>query len=208
GSAQQIRTALPTIPDFTSLVWQMSQTDLEITHRIQDGNEPLMPAYRDKLSQQQILALAVYVRAFGIGTIETPQAAAKQPQPPVASEKPTTKPAPAPVAAAMPTDQLYRAYCLACHDPDGRGQIVRKAMPEVPDFTEAKWQGSRSDPELKKSILDGKGKFMLPMKDKLSSADADKMVAFVRAFHGSKQLVRVEPKPAGLPPPAQPAIIP
>src|SRR5262249_983419 len=149
GSAQQIRTALPTIPDFTSLVWQMSQTDLEITHRIQDGNEPLMPAYRDKLSQQQILALAVYVRAFGIGTIEAPQAPAKQPQPPVASEKPTTKPAPAPVAAAMPTDQLYRAYCLACHDPDGRGQIVRKAMPEVPDFTEAKWQGSRSDPELK-----------------------------------------------------------
>src|SRR5207245_9657622 len=70
GTGSQIGAGMPTIPDFTSLAWQLSQTDLEITHRIQEGSEPLMPAYRDKLSQQQILALAIYVRAFSIGGTE------------------------------------------------------------------------------------------------------------------------------------------
>ena len=52
GTGRLIRSGMPTIPDFTSLAWQMSQTDLEITHRIQEGNEPLMPAYRDKLTRE------------------------------------------------------------------------------------------------------------------------------------------------------------
>jgi ubiquinol-cytochrome c reductase cytochrome b subunit len=203
GSGQQIRKGLPTIPDFTSLAWQMSQTDLEINHRIVDGNEPLMPAYRDKLSQPQILALTVYVRAFGVdlGTspvAQAPGAPAKKPTPPPTSTK-----------AQMLSPEIYRAYCLACHDSDGRGQTARKAMPELPDFTDDKWQASHPDAELKKSILQGKGKFMLPMKDKLSDADADQMVTFVRSFRAGKQLLLVQPQgPAVHPPPAQPAVVP
>src|SRR5262249_53952950 len=34
GTGQQLRAGLPTIPDFTSLAWQLSQTELEIAHRI------------------------------------------------------------------------------------------------------------------------------------------------------------------------------
>ena len=45
-------------------------------------------------------------------------------------------------------------------------------MPDLPDFSDAKWQAARSDAELKQSILNGKGKFMLPMKDKLGAADS------------------------------------
>jgi len=194
GSGKQIRAGLPTIPDFTSLAWQMSQTDLEITHRVLDGNEPLMPAYRDKLSQQQILALTVYVRAFAVAPMEL--AAPKPIQPPAL------------VAAQMPPVQVYRAYCLACHDVNGSGQVARKAMPELPDFTDLKWQAARSDTELKQSILDGKGKFMLPMKDKLGPADAEQMVSYVRAFRGSKQVVQVEPQPPVVPPaPALPTVV-
>jgi mono/diheme cytochrome c family protein len=204
GSGQQIRKGLPTIPDFTSLAWQMSQTDLEINHRIVDGNEPLMPAYRDKLSQPHILALTVYVRAFAVGSPASPVASAPG--------TPARKPAPvarAPVAAQMSPPQIYRAYCLACHDSDGRGQTARKAMPELPDFTEEKWQAARRDAELKKSILEGKGKFMLAMKDKLSEADADQMVAFVRSFRTGKQLILVQPQaPRVEPSPAQPAVVP
>jgi quinol-cytochrome oxidoreductase complex cytochrome b subunit/mono/diheme cytochrome c family protein len=195
GSGKQIRAGLPTIPDFTSLAWQTSQTDLEIAHRILDGNEPLMPAYRDKLSQQQVLALTVYVRAFAVGPLEP--GAPKPPQP-----------APPPVAAQMSPPQVYRAYCLACHDPDGRGQTVRKAMPEVPDFTDPKWQAAHGDAELKQSILMGKGKFMLPMRDKLSPADAEQMVTYIRAFREGKQVVQVEPQPPVPPRPAEPAVVP
>jgi quinol-cytochrome oxidoreductase complex cytochrome b subunit/mono/diheme cytochrome c family protein len=192
GSGKQIRAGMPTIPDLTSLAWQMSQTDVEITHRIQDGNEPLMPAYRDKLSQHQILALTVYVRAFAV----TPPGP-KGPQVP-----------PPLVAAQMAPVMVYRAYCLACHDTDGRGQVARKAMPDLPDLTDSKWQTAHSDADLKQSILDGKGKFMLPMKGKLSPTDAEQMVAYVRAFQGGKQLVQVETQPPVVPPPAtQPTVV-
>jgi ubiquinol-cytochrome c reductase cytochrome b subunit len=194
GSGKQIRAGLPTIPDFTSLAWQMSQTDLEITHRIEDGNEPLMPAFRDKLTREQNLALAIYVRAFAVEPVGP------------AAPPPLTQP-PGPVAARMSPEQVYRAYCLACHDTDGRGGLVRKAMPEIPDFTDAKWQGDRKDAELVQSILQGKGKFMLPMKDKLNAADAEKMAAYLRTFAGGKKLLVVEPKrPA--PGPEQPAVVP
>jgi mono/diheme cytochrome c family protein len=109
----------------------------------------------------------------------------------------------------MPTPQVYRAYCLACHDTDGRGQIARKAMPDLPDFTDPKWQAARGDAEIKQSILDGKGKFMLPMKDRLSPADAEQMVTYVRTFGGGKQVVPIEPQPPVVPPaPAEPAVVP
>ncbi|OAI47698.1 hypothetical protein AYO44_09045 [Planctomycetaceae bacterium SCGC AG-212-F19] len=196
GSGKQIRPGMPTIPDFTSLAWQMSQTDLEITHRIQDGNEPLMPAYRDKLGEKHILGLSIYVRAFAVGGAE--------PLPPQPGPPPSR-----PVAAQMAPEQLYRAYCLACHDVDGRGSTVRKAMPDMSDFTDPKWQAARTDAELLHSMLEGKGTFMLPMKDKLSKVDAERMVAYVRAFQGGKQAVALEPQHA-VPPaaPERPAIVP
>jgi quinol-cytochrome oxidoreductase complex cytochrome b subunit/mono/diheme cytochrome c family protein len=194
GSGKLIRAGLPTIPDLTSLAWQMSQTDLEITHRIQDGNEPLMPAFRDKLSQQQILALTVYVRAFAIAPTE------------VAAPKPAQPPPP--VAAGMPPLQVYRAYCLACHDANGSGQVARKVLPDLPDFTDPKWQAGHNDAELKKSILNGKGKFMLPMKDKLGPTDADQMVAYLRGFRGGQQVIQVEPPAPVVPPaPTQPTVV-
>jgi ubiquinol-cytochrome c reductase cytochrome b subunit len=206
GSGKQIRAAMPTIPNFTSLAWQMSQTDLEIAHRIVDGNPPLMPAFRDKLSKEQNLALTIYVRAFAIelGRPVAPPQEAREPPP----KEPAPKQPPAPVASQMTSDQLYRGYCLACHDANGRGTLVRKAMPEIPDFTDPEWQSKHRDAELAQSIREGKGKFMLPMKDKLNASDIERMVAHVRAFRAGRQVVTVEPiappKPLGEPP-AEPA---
>jgi ubiquinol-cytochrome c reductase cytochrome b subunit len=230
GSGRQIRSAIPTIPDFTSLAWQMSQTELEITHRIRDGNEPLMPAYRDKLSQPQVLALTVYVRAFSVVPVGSAAPAPAQPAAP-------------PDASRMSAGLVYRAYCLACHDADGRGQTFRKAMPEIPDFTDHRWQASRTDAEFKRSILEGKGeaapelgastacllaaplgqgpllasaalvpgrprgRFMLPMKDKLSEADAERLVQYVRSFQEGKPPDSVEPPRPVVPPPTGPVVV-
>jgi quinol-cytochrome oxidoreductase complex cytochrome b subunit/mono/diheme cytochrome c family protein len=198
GSAAQTRGVMPTVPDFTSLAWQMTQTELEITHRIRDGHEPLMPAYRDKLSQREILALTIYVRAFHPETAEAP-----------APPKPVRPPPPeaAPMSPYQ-VDQFYRATCLACHEADGKGKTLRdsKAMPDLPDFTDLEWNKKRPDAELKHSILEGKGKFMLPMKDKLTEKDAEQMVAYVRKFQ-EKQVVRVEP-PKPVEPPPGPVVVP
>jgi mono/diheme cytochrome c family protein len=89
--------------------------------------------------------------------------------------------------------QVYRASCLECHDVDGRGSVTRESVPQLPDFTDAKWQSSKSDAVLTRSILEGKGKLMPKMKKKLGSLDVAAMVAFVRGFKDGKQVVEEEP---------------
>ncbi len=123
------------------------------------------------------------------GVPNAPAAAPKVGQPatpPLAATPPASTAAQASAAppVGMPPAVLYGAVCVACHGPDGRGTLVRAAMPVIPDFTDAKWEHSRTDAELEHSILDGKGHLMLPMKDKLTLAQTDPkaMVAFVRHF--------------------------
>jgi mono/diheme cytochrome c family protein len=106
-------------------------------------------------------------------------------------------PAPAPAPVRYTPAQLYRAVCIQCHDLDGRGKIVRAAMPTIPDLTDPKWHASRTDAELQHSVLEGKGQFMLSMKDKfaLTGIDPKDMVAFMRSFQPGKPAVAT-PTPA------------
>jgi mono/diheme cytochrome c family protein len=175
GTGSLLRAKYPKIPDFTSRAWQVSQTDLEITSRIEYGDMPQMPTFRYILTRDQILALAAYIRTFaGTGTAVT------------------GAPAPSgPLPAGMAPEKIFRSQCLACHNVDGRGAIVRAAMPDIPDFTSPPWHASKKDAELTEAILKG-GKFMPPMKDRLSRAEAEKMVHFVRGFQGGKQVVALE----------------
>ena len=52
GTGNTVRKILPLIPDFTSLAWQMSQTEMAIVNQIDYGTQPLMPAFRYKLPQR------------------------------------------------------------------------------------------------------------------------------------------------------------
>jgi mono/diheme cytochrome c family protein len=184
GTGNSIRKVLPLIPDFTSLAWQLSQTDLAIVNQIDYGSLPLMPSFRYKLTSEQILSLALYVRTFAPSAIGAP----------ASSESHLT---------AM---NVFGTYCFACHDVNGKGNpLIRQVMPEIPDFTNVTWQKSRTDAEFSQSILLGKGKYMLPMSDKLGNVDIKQMVALVRGFQGGKQVIPVEePK---LPGPPAPAIV-
>jgi mono/diheme cytochrome c family protein len=83
---------------------------------------------------------------------------------------------------------------MECHDNDGRGGIVRDDLAMIPDFTDARWHATRSDAELARSILEGKGKSMPRMKKKLGSVDVQQVVSFIRAFRGGKQVVEDEPE--------------
>jgi mono/diheme cytochrome c family protein len=184
GTGNLVRKALPNIPDFTSLAWQVSQTEIALVNQIDYGSLPLMPAFRYKLTREQIQGLAVYVRSF-----------------------PSRKAAPpAPVLTHLSPVAVYQTYCFACHDTTGRGDpFMRKTMPEIPDFTSAPWQDSRTDKDLGDSILHGKGKFMLPMKDKLGPVNVEEMVTLVRKFKDGKQVIPLAaPKLPGPPPPEGP----
>jgi mono/diheme cytochrome c family protein len=180
GSGNHIRKVLPMIPDFTSLGWQLSQTEMALVNQIDYGSLPLMPSFRYKLPQEQILSLAVYVRSFAPRAVGTP-----------ASDSHLT------------ASNVYGTYCFACHDTNGKGNpLIRQVMPDLPDFTNVAWQKTRKDAEFAQSILLGKGKFMLPMSDKLGPVDINRMVALVRDFQGGKQVVPVEePKLPGPPAP-------
>jgi mono/diheme cytochrome c family protein len=132
----------------------------------------------------------------GTGAAPTP---ATSTAPPAIVGAPSSSSAP----AGMPPEQMYRLVCMACHDTDGRGKVVRLAMPPIPDFTDPGFHAARSDAELSHSILEGKEslangakiQLMLSMKDKLTLArtDVKDMVAFIRAFKGGKQVVSATP---------------
>jgi cytochrome c6 len=50
-------------PDFTNAEWQKKESDEEFIKMIKNGKKP-MPAFGDKLSDEQIKSLVQYVRAF------------------------------------------------------------------------------------------------------------------------------------------------
>lgn len=52
-------------PDFTNAQYQGSVTDQQISASIHDGKGKYMPAFKGKLSDDQISSLVAQVRAFG-----------------------------------------------------------------------------------------------------------------------------------------------
>jgi cytochrome c6 len=52
-------------PDFTDSHFQSSTTDQQISDSIHNGKGKYMPAFKSKLSNEQITALVAQVRAFG-----------------------------------------------------------------------------------------------------------------------------------------------
>jgi mono/diheme cytochrome c family protein len=171
---------------------------------VSEGTQPARPAATaptTALAPAAPKATTVVPKAESVAAAPKPGTTA-----PVAVVAPAP-PAAAPAPAGMPPVQLYRAICIACHDADGRGNIVRKAMPMIPDLTDAKWQATRTDADLLHSVLEGKGQFMLPMKDKfaLARTDPKEMVAFMRSFQTGNPLAGTA-APAQLPgTPAAPA---
>jgi len=137
---------------------------------------------------EEATALAIYVRAFVTpahpDVVPTPAgsppaALAASPQrTPIAPTLESGPSAPAPIQPA----ELYTTFCLACHDKDGRGGLVKAAMPKIPDLTDTTWQQSIADDAIVRSILDGKGQFMRPFNDKLSAAEAQALAGYVRHF--------------------------
>ena len=52
-------------PDFTSASFQRSRTDAQLIESITGGKGQFMPAFKNKLSADQIASLAPVIRSFG-----------------------------------------------------------------------------------------------------------------------------------------------
>ena len=97
----------------------------------------------------------------------------------------------------------YNRYCLRCHGADGRGVWD---IPDVPDFTNARWQASRSDGQLARIILEGRGAVMPAFRGTLTLEEAWSMARYLRSFVPGSEASRPDlGDKAAAPRPAAPA---
>ena len=74
---------------------------------------------------------------------------------------------------------LYNRYCIRCHGVDGRGIWD---IPDVPDFTNPRWQASRSDGQLARATIEGRGACMPAFRGTLTLEEAWGMARYLRTF--------------------------
>jgi hypothetical protein len=111
---------------------------------------------------------------------------------------------------------LFNRYCIRCHGVDGRGVWD---IPDVPNFTNPRWQACRTDGELARAILEGRGSVMPPWRGTLSLEEAWAIARYVRSFVPGTELSRPDintpplqgpqmapPAPAAAPPANAPPV--
>jgi mono/diheme cytochrome c family protein len=113
---------------------------------------------------------------------------------PPSSRSAAAEPSPARAEQLKFAAEFYRVNCIACHGPDGRGTLIRAAMPTIPDFTSGDWQSSRENPQLAVTILEGKGALMPPWRGRIAPELADDLVSFVRTFGPARLAALTTPK--------------
>lgn len=74
---------------------------------------------------------------------------------------------------------LFKQKCSMCHGADGKGYAAIK----TPDFTDPKWQASKTDKEIATTIKNGKsGTMMKAFGNELKDDEIDALVKQVRSF--------------------------
>lgn len=86
-------------------------------------------------------------------------------------------------------ERTWKAKCATCHGADGKGQTDSGKKMGIADYTDAAWQKSKTDADIKKAISDGinrekdgKKQEMEAYKEKLDAAQIDGLVAFVHTL--------------------------
>jgi hypothetical protein len=88
---------------------------------------------------------------------------------------------------------LYNRYCIRCHGVDGRGVWD---IPCVPDFTNLRFQACRSDGQLVRAILEGRGAVMPPFRGTLTLEEGWGMARYLRTFLEGSETPRPDRGPA------------
>jgi hypothetical protein len=84
---------------------------------------------------------------------------------------------------------LFSRYCIRCHGADGSGVWD---IPDVPNFKNAKWQSSRSDAQLSRIIIEGRGAVMPPFRGTVTLEESWALARHLRSFVPGTELLRPE----------------
>ncbi len=195
GKGEIVRDVMPKVPDFTDAAWHASRSDADLSRSILDGKGKSMPRMRDKIAPIGVGQMVAFVRAFRGGKQVVEEGAEEPPPPepaPAAAHPAGTAPPGAKPAGPGPNElslregsRNFQRSCAACHGTDGRGGEMRDSLPSIPDFRSGAWHESRSDAQLRVSVLDGKGAGMPPFRDKVSREQARDLIVFIRSFNPS-----------------------
>jgi len=78
GRGEAMRSRIPGMPDFTSLLWHRKRSDAEITCSVLEGKGTAMPAFRGRIADAQVREVVAYVRSIAPGlTNSKPRSAAR-----------------------------------------------------------------------------------------------------------------------------------
>lgn len=92
---------------------------------------------------------------------------------------------------------LYNRYCIRCHGVDGRGVWD---IPGIPNFTNVRFQSSRSDDQLARAIMQGRGAVMPTFRGVLTLEESWALARYVRGLVPGTEMNRPddnEPVKAG-----------
>src|SRR5487761_710309 len=82
---------------------------------------------------------------------------------------------------------LFNRYCIRCHGVDGRGVWD---VPGIPNFTNVRFQASRSDDQLARAIMQGRGAVMPTFRGALTLEEAWALARYVRTFIPGSEVSR------------------
>src|SRR5262249_18363294 len=84
---------------------------------------------------------------------------------------------------------LYNRYCIRCHGVDGRGVWD---IPGIPDFTDVRWQNCRTDAEIVRIIIEGRGAVMPAFRGTLALDEAWGLAHYLRSFVPGTEMSKPE----------------
>ena len=96
----------------------------------------------------------------------------------------------------------YNRFCIRCHGVDGRGVWD---IPDVPDFTDPRWQASRSDAQIVNILMEGRGAVMPTFRGTLTLEESWAMAHYLRSFVPGSEVARPDVGRAAAPGSSRPA---
>ncbi|QSQ10942.1 c-type cytochrome [Myxococcus landrumensis] len=86
--------------------------------------------------------------------------------------------------AADDVVDVWKAKCKSCHGDDGKAQTKMGQKESLADMSQAAWQASVTDADIRLVIADGspRNSKMKAFKEKLTPAQIDSLVGYIRTL--------------------------
>lgn len=144
-------------PNLTDADWLHGGTPEKIEETILNGRNGVMPPWQEALGEEGVRDVAHYVRSMAHLQFDN--------------------------AYSVAGKKLYATTCIACHGPDGEGNILMGA----PNLTDNIWLYGSSEATLIKTIGEGRQGHMPAQKDLLGAERVHLLAAYVWSLSYSNQ---------------------